>query len=76
MLIHYIKEYKKPEWELYSLSKKDLEDQKRLAEMRGEYLPDAYENYRVREPERELHFPILYFLFLVVFEILIGLLIR
>ena len=76
LLIRCIKKYKELEWELYSQSKKDLEDQKKLAEMRGEYLPDAYENYRVREPERELHFPILYVVFLIVFEVMIGFLIK
>lgn len=76
LLIYYVKKHKELEWKFYSLSPKDLEEQKKLAERNGESLPEAYANYRIKEPDRNLHFPLWYFAFLIVSEIVTGLLIR
>ena len=72
--IFYIKEHKRYELELYLLDVKDLEDQKKLAEIRGEFLPDTFDNYRIKPPTEKLNLPISYFLFLMIAEILIGIL--
>lgn len=72
--IHCIKNCKKYELELYALSVKDLENKKKLAEMRREFLPDAFDDYRIKPPAEQMNLPISYYAFLVIAEILIGIL--
>lgn len=68
--IHCIYEIKKMEFEIYRLLVKDLEDKKKIAEIRGEILPDAVLNQKIKAPAEKVYLPITYYGLLAVLEIL------
>ena len=73
-MIFNINKQKKIETEIYFLSSRDLENRKKLASLRGEWLPDAYDNYEVKPPKEAINLPISYFPLLIIVEIIIGIL--
>jgi len=72
LIIYNINEHKKIEMEVYLLCSKDLENRKKLASLRGDWLPDAYDNYEVKPPKEEKNLPISYFSVLIILEIVTG----
>ena len=70
--IHYIYQTKALEFEIYRLQVKDLEDKKKVAEIRGEILPDAVLNLKIKAPAEKVYLPITYYGLLVILEILSG----
>lgn len=67
----FIKKIKRYELELYRLEKADLEAKKEMAEMRGEVLPDYVLNREIREPSKEISLPVLYYVVLIILDILV-----
>lgn len=68
--IHCIYQVKKIEFEIYRLQVKDREDKKKIAEIRGEILPDAVLNQKIKAPAEKVYLPITYYGLLAVLEIL------
>lgn len=69
--VYYIRQSKRYEFEIYQSKIKDLENKKKLAQIKGEVLPDFALNQEIRMPSREISLPILYYAILIILDILI-----
>ena len=69
--VFFIGKIKRYEFELYKIEKEDLEAKKEIAEMRGEILPDNVKNREIKAPSNEISLPILYYVILIILDILV-----
>lgn len=69
--VYYIRQNKKYELEIYRLETEDLEKKKRIAEIRGEVLPDNLLEREIIKPSEVVSLPIPYYVILLVLDILI-----
>ena len=72
--VYYIKQNKKYEFELYELEVKELERKKELSNITGEILPDDVLNPNITMPSNEFSLPILYYVILLVLDVMIRVL--
>lgn len=66
-----VKKNKLYELDIYRLRVEDLERKKRIAEIRGEGLPDFVINTKIDVPNEEVSLPIIYYSILLVIDIII-----
>ncbi len=66
-----VKNNKSYELDIYRLRVHDLERKKRIAEIRGESLPDFVINRKIDVPNEEVSLPIIYYSILLVIDIII-----
>lgn len=71
---YYIKQNKKYEFEMYRLEVDDLERKKELSDITGELLPDLVLNSKIKEPSNNVSLPILYYVMILILDILIKVL--
>ena len=68
-----VKNNKAYEFEIYKLEVEDLKKKKRIAEIRGEVLPDLVLNRKIDVPTGEVSFPVIYYGILMGIDIIIRL---
>lgn len=69
--VYYIKQNKKYEFELYRLEVDELERKKKLSDLTGEALPNYVLNRKITMPSDEISLPILYYLIILILDVLI-----
>ena len=72
--VYYLKQSKRYEFELYELEVKELERKKELSNITGEILPDDVLNPNITMPSNEFSLPILYYVILLVLDVMIRVL--
>ncbi len=73
--VYYARRNKKYEFEIYQLEVADIKNRKELAEIRGETVPDAIINQEIVMPSNKIKYPIVYYVIMLVLEILIRIMI-
>lgn len=68
---YYVKKNKAYEFEIYKLDVEDLENKKKVAEIRKEALPDFVLNRKIDMPKEEVSLPIIYYSIMLVLDIII-----
>lgn len=72
--VYYIKQSKRYEFELYRLEVNELERKKELSDITGEILPDYVLNSKITMPSNEFSLPILYYLVILMLDVMIRVL--
>ncbi|MCM1083583.1 MAG: hypothetical protein NC309_04625 [Ruminococcus sp.] len=71
---YFLKSNKASEFEIYKLEIEELENKKEMAGITGEALPDAVLNRDIKVPTKEVSYPILYYIIILILDILIKVL--
>ena len=72
--VYYIKQSKRYEFELYELEVKELARKKELSNITGEILSDDVLNSNIAMPSDELSLPILYYVIILILDVMIRVL--
>ena len=72
--VYYIKQSKKYEFELYRLEVSEMERKKELSKITGEILSDDVLNPNITEPTNEFSLPILYYVIILILDVMIRVL--
>lgn len=72
--VYYIKQSKRYEFELYELEVKELARKKELSSITGEILSDDVLNSNIAMPSDELSLPILYYVIILILDVMIRVL--
>ena len=72
--VYYIKQSKKYEFELYRLEVSGVERKKELSKITGEILSDDVLNLNITEPTNEFSLPILYYVIILILDVMIRVL--
>ena len=72
--VYYIKQSKKYEFELYRLEASEVERKKELSKITGEILSDDVLNPNITEPTNEFSLPILYYVIILILDVMIRVL--
>lgn len=72
--VYYIKQSKKYEFELYGLEVNEVERKKELSNITGEILSDDVLNPNITEPTNEFSLPILYYVIILILDVMIRVL--
>lgn len=72
--VYYIKQSKKYEFELYRLEVSEVERKKELSKITGEILSDDVLNPNITEPTNEFSLPILYYVIILILDVMIRVL--
>ena len=69
--VYYIKQGKKYEFELYRLEVDEQERKRELSDLTGQPLPNHVLNRKITMPSDEISLPILYYLIILIVDVLI-----
>ena len=72
--VYYIKQSKKYEFELYRLEVSEMERKKELSKITGKILSDDVLNPNITEPTNEFSLPILYYVIILILDVMIRVL--
>ncbi len=72
--VYYIKREKESEYEIYRLDVETLELKKEVARIKGEVFPDYILNQVIKEPTKEMSLPVLYYVIILVLDIMVRIL--
>ena len=72
--VYYIKQSKRYEFELYRLEVNEVKRKKELSDITGKILPDDVLNPNITMPSNEVSLPILYYVILLVLDVMIRVL--
>ena len=72
--VYYIKQNKKYEFELYELEVNELKRKKELSNITGQILSDYELNSEIKVPSNEISLPIMYYLILLILDVMIRVL--
>ena len=72
--VYYIKQSKRYEFELYRLEVNEMERKKELSNITGEFLSDDVLNSNITEPTNEFSLPILYYVIILILDVMIRVL--
>lgn len=72
--VYYIKQSKKYEFELYRLEVSEVERKKELSKITGKILSDDVLNPNITEPTNEFSLPILYYVIILILDVMIRVL--